>query len=234
MVTTIHQPQYLPWLGYFDKAHQADVFILLDDVQFKKNEWQNRNRIRTAQGVQWLTVPVYHEFGAKINEVKIDNKTPWRSHHQKAIELNYCKAPYFEEYFPYFKKAWEQEWCNLAEINIYFVRLIMDLLGIKTRVVLSSEYEVVEHKTMRLVDLCKYFDTATYLSGEGGMAYLDEEQFKNNNIKILIQQYQHPVNPQRWINKNDGGFMSHLSVVDLIFNCGPESLAILADYRKGK
>ncbi len=232
MIITIHQPQYLPWLGYFDKARQADVFILLDNVQFKKNEWQNRNRIRTAQGWQWLTVPVYHEFGARINEVKIDNKTPWRSHHQKALELNYCKAPYFEEYFPYFQKVWEQEWEKLSDINIYFVRLIIDLLGIKTKIVLSSEYEAVEHKTARLVDLCKNFNAQTYLSGEGGMAYLDEEQFKSNDIKILIQQYQHPVYLQRWMHKNTEGFISHLSVIDLIFNCGPESLAVLSNLER--
>jgi len=103
----------------------------------------------------------------------------------------------------------------------------MGLLGIKTKVVLSSEYEAAAHKTMRLVDLCKYFDAQTYLSGEGGMAYLDEGQFKDQGIKILIQKYQHPVYPQRWMDKKTEGFISHLSVIDLIFNCGPKSLAIL-------
>jgi len=232
MIITIHQPQYLPWLGYFDKARQADVFILLDNVQFKKNEWQNRNRIRTAQGWQWLTVPVYHEFGTRINEIKIDNKIPWRGRHQKAVELNYCKAPYFEEYFPHFQKVWNQEWEKLSDINIHLVRMIIGLLGIKTKIVLSSEYEAAEHKTTRLVDLCKYFDTQTYLSGEGGMAYLDEEQFKSHDIKIVIQQYQHPVYPQKWMHKNPEGFISHLSVIDLIFNCGPESLAVLANLER--
>ena len=234
MIITIHQPQYLPWLGYFDKARQADVFILLDNVQFKKNEWQNRNRIRTPQGWQWLTVPVYHEFGEKINEVKIDNKIPWRSHHQKAIELNYGKAPYFEEYFPHFQKVWGQEWEKLSDINIHFARMIIDLLGIKTKIVLSSEYEVTSHKTTRLVDLCEYFDADTYLSGEGGMVYLDAEQFKAQDIKILIQQYQHPEYPQRWVHKNTEGFISHLSAIDLLFNCGPESLAVLANLRREK
>jgi hypothetical protein len=228
MIITIHQPQYLPWLGYFDKVQKADVFILLDNVQFKKNEWQNRNRIRTPQGWQWLTVPVLHDFGTKINEIKIDNKKPWREHHLKALELNYCKAHYFEQYFPYFQKALDQSWERLSDVNIHFVRLIIELLGIKTKVVLSSEYEAVEHKTMRLVDLCKYFNAETYLSGEGGMAYLDEEQFKRHHINVIVQKYQHPIYPQRWIHKsNTEGFISHLSVIDLLFNCGPESLAIL-------
>ena len=232
MIITIHQPQYLPWLGYFDKARQADVFILLDNVQFKKNEWQNRNRIRTAQGWQWLTVPVYHAFGERINEVKINNKIPWRAQHLKAIELNYCKTPYFEEYYPHFQKALGQEWEKLVDINIYFIRRIIDWLGIKPQLVLSSEYEAVDHKTGRLVDLCRHLGADTYLSGEGGMAYLDEGQFKDNDIKILIQQYQHPEYPQRWINKNEEGFISHLSVIDLLFNCGPKSLDYLANLER--
>jgi hypothetical protein len=234
MIITIHQPQYLPWLGYFAKAQQADIFILLDNVQFKKNEWQNRNRIRTPQGWQWLTVPVLHEFGTKINEVKIDNKRTWRQDHQKALEFNYCKAPYFEEYFPYFQKILAQEWEILSDINTHFIRLIVDLLGIKTKIVLSSEYEAAEHKTLRLVDLCKYFNAETYLSGEGGSAYLDEEQFKNHHINVIVQKYQHPVYPQRWENKNSEGFVSHLSVVDLLFNCGPESMAIMTALERTK
>lgn len=224
MIITIHQPQYLPWLGYFDKAHQADIFVLLDNVQFKKNEWQNRNRIRTPQGWQWLTVPVRHDFGTKINEMKIDNRKPWRKQHQKALELNYSKAPFFDKYFAHFQKAFGQEWEHLSEINIYFVRLIIDLLGIKTKVVLSSEYETAEHKTLRLVDLCKYFNAKTYVSGEGGMAYLDEQQFKSEQINLIVQKYQHPVYPQMWMNKDVREFVSHLSVVDVLFNCGPESL----------
>jgi hypothetical protein len=232
MIITIHQPQYLPWLGYFDKARQSDIFILLDNVQFKKNEWQNRNRIRTPQGWQWLTVPVLHDFGTDINAIMINNKISWREDHQKAIQLNYCKAPYFNEYYPFFQKAWDQEWEKLSEINIYFVRLIAELLGIKTRIVLSSEYEAVDHKTMRLVDLCRYFNADTYLSGEGGMAYLDEGQFKSHGIKVSVQQYRHPQYPQRWMNKDSEGFISHLSVIDLLFNCGPESLGVLSNMEK--
>ncbi|MBI4309292.1 MAG: WbqC family protein [Candidatus Omnitrophica bacterium] len=232
MTITIHQPQYLPWLGYFDKVSAADVFVLLDNVQFKKNEWQNRNRIRTSQGWQWLTVPVLHDFGQKVNEVKINNKEPWRKNHLKALELNYCKAPYFDRYFQYFQDILAQEWEHLGDINVRFVRQTMELLGIKTKVVLACEYETAEHKTLRLVDLCKHFKMETYLSGEGGEKYLDLKQFEDNHIKVVTQKYQHPTHAQLWQNKNGEGFISHLSVVDLLFNCGPESLAILTGGRK--
>ena len=227
MIITIHQPQYLPWLGYFDKISKADVFILLDNVQFKKNEWQNRNRIRSAEGWQWLTIPVLHNFGTKINEMKINHQEPWRRKHLRALELNYSKAPFFDLYFPHFQNILNKEWENLSEVNICFVRKIMELLGIKTKIVLASAYEAAEHKTLRLVDLCKHLKMETYLSGEGGEKYLDLKQFEENHINIVTQKYQHPTYAQLWQNKNGSGFISHLSVVDLLFNCGPESLTIL-------
>jgi len=232
MIVTIHQPQYLPWLGYFDKIQKADIFIVLDNVQFKKNEWQNRNRIRTAQGWQWLTVPVLHNFGSKINEIKINNNEPWRKKHLRALELNYCKAPYFEQYFPYFQEILSRPWENLGEINLCFVRKMLELLGITTKLVLSSEYEAADHKTMRLVDLCRHFNAATYLSGEGGSSYLDEEQFKINNIDIVVQKYEHPLYNQIWSRSTEEGFVSHLSIVDLLFNCGPASFDTLTARKK--
>lgn len=225
MIVTIHQPQYLPWLGYFDKISKAQVFVLLDNVQFKKNEWQNRNRIRTAQGMQWVTVPVLHDFGQKINETKINNKENWRRSHLRTLELNYSKAPFFGTYFPQFEQLLNAEWDNLSNLNVACIRLLIKLLGIKTKVVLASEYEATEHTVLRLVDLCKHFKAATYLSGEGGEKYLDLSQFKNNGIDVQIQKYVHPVYSQLWAN--EGGFCSHLSIVDLLFNCGSESLNIL-------
>ena len=227
MVVTIHQPQYLPWLGYFDKISRVDVFVMLDNVQFKKNEWQNRNRICTAQGWQWVTVPVLHDFGTKINAIKIDNKRPWRDHHLKALELNYGKAPYFDLYFSRFQEILNQEWENLGDLNIHSIRVLMELLGIKTKVVLASQYEATEHKVLRLVDLCRHLKATAYLSGEGGEKYLEEEHFEANDIDIITQKYEHPVYKQVWQNRNEGKFISHMSVVDLLFNCGPESLAIL-------
>jgi hypothetical protein len=224
MIITIHQPQYLPWLGYFDKIAKADVFVLLDNVQFKKNEWQNRNRIKTAQGWQWLTVPVLHNFGQKINETKFNNTEPWRRHHVKALELNYSKAPHFDLYFPRFKEVLDRDWDNLSDINVAFIKLIMELLGIKTKIVMASDYEATEHKVLRLVDLCRHLKAKAYLSGEGGSKYLEAEHFEAHDIKIITQKYEHPTYPQMW---KDEGFIAHLSVVDLLFNCGPDSLKVL-------
>lgn len=226
---TIHQPQYMPWLGYFDKIRRADIFIILDNVQFKKNEWQNRNRIRTSQDWQWLTVPVLHDFGQKINEIVINNKEPWRKNHLKALELNYRKAPFFAQYYSRFESLLSREYEKLVDINVNSVRLLMELLGVKTKIVLASEYEAVEHTTLRLVDLCRHFHATQYLSGEGGEKYLDMDQFAKAGIQVAVQKYQHPVYSQLWTKKDGEGFISHLSAIDLLFNAGPKSLALLSE-----
>jgi hypothetical protein len=228
MIISIHQPQFLPWLGYFEKMARADVFVLLDDVQFKKNEWQNRNRIRTSQGCQWLTVPVLHNFGQSISEIKTNNKEDWQKSHLKALELNYCKAPYFNQYFGYFEKIYNEKWEKLVDINIRFILQLVELLGIQTKIVQSSSYNCSNERTQRLIDLCKHFHAKTYLAGEGGQHYLDPTQFEQDNIQVTFQKYEHPTYPQMWMHKGD--FISHLSIADLLFNCGPNALSIL----KGK
>lgn len=227
MIVTIHQPQYLPWLGYFDKADRADIFILLDDVQFKKNEWQNRNKIRTSQGWQWLTVPVLHDFGQKINEVKINNKIDWRKAHLKALQLNYAKAPFYNQTIGIFESIYEKEWENLAQINIHFIEKIVELLGIDTKIVISSKCQVSEDPTQRLIDLCKGFKADIYLSGKDGHKYMDFGQFEKSGLKVETQDFNHPVYSQQWMKQGKESFISHLSIVDLLFNHGPKSLGII-------
>ena len=226
MIATIHQPQYLPWFGYFEKIAKGDVFILLDDVQFKKNEWQNRNKIRTPQGWQWLTVPVLHSFGQKICEVTINNQVKWRENHLKTIYLNYKKAPFFEKYIHVFEEIYNRPWKNISEINICFIKKLIHLLGISTKIVKSSEFNIATEKTQRLIDLCQIVGADTYLSGKSGPDYMDIDQFSQNNIKLCFQDYVHPKYEQLWLNK-DKGFMSHLAVIDLLFNKGEESLDVL-------
>ncbi|NTV29132.1 MAG: WbqC family protein [Candidatus Omnitrophica bacterium] len=226
MLCAIHQPQYLPWLGYFEKMARADVFVLLDNVQFKKNEWQNRNRIRTSQGWQWLTVPVRHGLGQRISEVRLNAAVDWRAQHRKAVELNYRKAPFFGQYWPRLSALYDLEWDSLGELNIAVVRLLAELLGVSTRLVTSSELPVTSGKTQRLVDICRALDCDAYLAGAGCEKYMDFGLFSSSGIQLEVQAYRHPVYPQQWGRAGEG-FVPYLSVLDLLLNCGPESLTVL-------
>lgn len=221
MICAIHQPQYLPWLGYFDKMRQSDVFVLLDNVQFKKNEWQNRNRIRTSggEGWQWLTVPVLHDFGQAINEVKLNPNVDWRGQHVRSLMTNYARAPFYKEYWPSIAAIYDKEWSSLGELNIFVVRLFAQLMGIKTKIILSSELPLTSVKTQRLIDICRLAGCDTYLAGAGAEAYMDFELFKSSGLNMRIQQYDHPCYPQLWCTEQQP-FISHLSVVDWLFNMG--------------
>jgi hypothetical protein len=223
MIVSIHQPQYLPWLGYFDKIERSDVFVFLDNVQFKKNEWQNRNKIKTEQKWQWLTVPVIHKFGQKINEVKINNTVRWGKKHLTALMTHYSKAAFFKEHIGFFEKTYAQEWQYLADINIHIIQYLVEALGIsKTKLVISSEHESREEPTERLVDLCKQAGGDVYLSGQDGEKYLNLDKFDKEGIQVIFQHYNHPQYPQLY-----GNFEPYMSIIDLLFNCGPESLTIL-------
>lgn len=223
MILAVHQPQYLPWLGYFHKMMQADVFCFLDNVQYKKNEWQNRNRIKTAQNWQWITVPVCFRFPQKINEVEINTKPPWIKKHLQALVTNYSKAPYFEPYFSAFEACFCREWKWLSELNIFLIEHLKALLGLQQKqTILASELSLSNDPTGRLVDICKSVGADTYLAGQDGANYMDLEQFEKNSINVVFQEFQHPVYPQLFSE-----FQSHLSIVDLLFNCGPQSAEII-------
>jgi len=222
MIVSIHQPQYLPWLGYIDKIEKADIFIFLDNVQYKKNEWQNRNRIKTARGWQWITVPVLYRFPERINEVRINNNVNWRRKHITAIETNYRKAPYFGKYFPYLEEIYKREWERLVDINIALVKRILDLFGIKRKVFIASEYKTRDDPNGRLIDLCKSVGADTYLSGMDGPRYMDMEAFGRAGINVIVQDFKHPVYPQLY-----GGFEPNLSSIDLLFNCGEKGIEII-------
>lgn len=226
MIVSIHQPQYLPWLGYIDKIDRADIFILLDNVQYKKNEWQNRNRIKTAQGWQWLTVPVLYRYPEKINEVKINNKVDWIRKHRTAIETNYIKAPYFKKYFPYLEDIYERNWERLADINTALIKLLVELFGIKKKIIIASDIETRDALDYRLIDLCKAAGGDVYLSGRDGQKYMDFAVFDKAGIKVLIQDFKHPVYPQLY-----RGFEPNLSSIDILFNCGEKSIEIIRERR---
>ena len=227
MRIAIHQPQYLPWLGYLDKLDSAEVFVFLDTVQFKKHEWQNRNRIRTKDGWQWLTVPIIDRFPERIDRVEINARTDWQRKHCQALRLHYGKAPYWEPLGPGLLGLLEKPWTRLAELNVSVTELICRQLAIQTRCLLASQHAAREEPTDRLIDLCRAVGGTTYLAGEAGPAYMDLGRFAQAGIGVEVQTYRHPQYLQRY-----APFVSHLSVVDLLFNCGPESLAILRSGRE--
>ena len=223
MIVAVHQPQYLPWLGYFDKMRIADVFCYLDNVQYKKNEWQNRNRIKTAQGWQWITVPVCFRFPQKINEVEINNSVNWKKKHFQALTTNYSKAPYFKDYIVPLEDFFTKEWDLLSELNIALLERLRGRLNLKDKpAVLASSLELRDDPTDRLIDICILLGADAYLAGQDGATYMDLERFKENGIAVITQEFKHPVYPQPF-----GDFQSHMSVIDLLFNCGPDSLKII-------
>ncbi len=222
MIAAIHQPQYLPWIGYFDKLDRADVFVLLDNVQYKKNEWQNRNRIRTSQGWQWVTVPVLYKYPEKISDVKVNNTVEWRRKHLNALICNYSKAPFFKEYRCFFEETFSGEWEHLVDINVHIIRYLNKALGINKEIVLASRLVLREEPTERLVDICRYVKADTYLSGRDGAKYMNLDTFSRANIRVAFQDFHHPIYSQ--LHKPFEPFMS---IVDLLFNHGRRCLEII-------
>ena len=227
MIVAIHQPQFMPWLGYFDKMDSCDAFVLLDNVQYKKNEYQNRNRIKTSNGWQWLTVPACYKFPQKINEVRIDNNSNWQKKHLYAIQTNYGKSPFFEKYIKHFKGFYDKDWNLLSKANIASVMLLKDMLGIKSDIVIASEMDgLSDEPNQRLIDICRRLGADTYLAGKDGKTYMDFNMFRDAGIDVIFQEFSQPVYIQLF-----NEFEYFMSAIDLIFNCGKESLDIIRKER---
>jgi hypothetical protein len=223
MIVAVHQPQYLPWLGYFDKLDRADVFVLLDTVQYKKNEWQNRNRIKTSSGPQWLTVPVTYRFPQRIAEVPVNHRERWQHRQRQAIVTNYRPAPHWDFVLPLVEELLAAGGERLADLNILGIRRLAQLLGITTPLFVASELgPLPEHPDDRLIAITRHFGADTYLAGAGGHDYMALDRYRQRGVEVIFQEYRHPVYEQRF-----GAFVPFLSVLDLLFNHGPESLAIL-------
>lgn len=228
MLVTIHQPQFMPWLGYFDKMDQADRFVLLDTVQYKKNEWQNRNRLKTAQGPQWLTVPVRFRFPARIDEVGINNDAPWRHKHQQALQTNYSKAAFYAAEAPSLARLYEGGETMLRDINEASINWLAERLGVTSERCRASDLPVEEQEpTQRLIDICRHLGGTTYLSGAEGRNYLDCDRFSAAGIEVIFQEYVPESYPQLF-----GEFQSHLSALDLVLNCGSSSVDVLRAGRR--
>jgi WbqC-like protein family len=224
-VAVVLQPSYLPWLGYFAQLKHSDVFVIYDDVQFDKNGWRNRNRIKTAQGAQWLTVPVLTTGQQRPTnrDIAIDNKQPWRKKHLAALRQNYARAPYFAQTIGMFETLYEQAWHRLFDLNLACFDAINQRLGLEREIRFASELGVEGQGAERLVGICHKLGADRFYEGAAGRDYIDDALFTDAGIAIEYQDYPHPVYPQL-----HGEFIPFLSVVDLLFNCGPKSLEILA------
>jgi len=218
MKIAIHQPDYIPWLGYFYKIYLSDVFVFLDDSQFQKNYLNNRNKIKTPQGWTYLTIPVERKDGlsTNINETRTIDEMNWKEKHLKALEMNYKRCPYFNEIFPEIKELIEKEYNNLAELNEALIIHIATKFGILPKVVVaSSTLNIKSTKEERVLEICKRFNADEYLSGNGAKDYQNEEDFIKEGIKLTYINYKPIKYSQRF-----GEFIECMSVLDYIFNKG--------------
>jgi len=224
MILTAHQPVYLPWLGLFHKIALAETFVYFDQVQYLPKDWMNRNKIRTKSGSIWLTVPVLRKGyrDLKTSEIEINNSINWQKKHLRSISLNYKKSPYFENYIPFFEEVYSRKWEFLGDLNEYMLKWFLDELGIKVNFLNAKNFKFEGEKSSLILNMCKKLDASTYIFGTLGKDYANVHEFEKNNIKLIFQDYNHPKYSQLY-----NEFVSHLSVIDLLFNHGPKSLEII-------
>lgn len=226
MKVAINQPTYLPWMGYLDLIDQVDLFVVLDNVQFEKQSWQHRNRIKTSTGLQWLTVPVRFRgrFGQQICEVEIRDPLFTRNH-VRAIELAYRRAPYFERYFISLAQLIEAHACGLlVDLNAAILCWLLERLAIRTRWIMASSLRQTGKRTELLANICNAVGATEYISPLGSAEYLLSEQdiLRRNGVEIFFQNYQHPEYHQLF-----SPFLPYASVIDVLFNEGESAASIL-------
>lgn len=217
----IHQPNYLPWIGYFDKMARVDVFVILDTVEYSHGSVINRNKIRNSSGWNWLTVPVNKSDASKpICEVGFaDNK--WRKKHFTALQGAYSKAEYFREYSPFFSELYGGEmYDNIADLNTAIIKYLADSFDIQVEFVRTSEMNIDPslRKNELLIEILNQIDADTYIAGTGCKDYMDDELFAKNGISVKYNSFEPFVYKQRW-----DGFEPYMSAVDLLFNEGEDS-----------
>ena len=224
----ILQSNYIPWKGYFDLINMVDEFIFYDEVQYTKNDWRNRNKIKTPQGIQWLTIPVRQEsLDQKIKDTKITDKK-WNIKHWRTIFQNYSKAKYFKDYKDIFEELYltcDEEY--LSQINYKFITTINEILEIKTKLRWSSEFELVDGQTEKLLGICKDCNADIYLSGPAAKDYFDEELAKQENIKVEWMDY----SGYKEYEQLNPPFEHGVTILDLIFNKGDRAKEFMKSFR---
>jgi hypothetical protein len=232
MILSVMQPGYLPWLGFFDRIQLSDVVVLLDHVTIEKNtkhQFANRNRVKGPQGALWLTIPVHaRSDGAwlPINEVSLVDNQPWRTKHLQSLRSCYSRAPYFASLFDRIAALVMAPDNRLGPYTTQMIKGLNGLLGLERALLSSATLDLVMRKSDLIVEICEKVGADTYLSGPFGRDYLDLAAFKERGIEVAFHGYQHPVYGQLF-----GEFVSHLSIVDLMFNEGSRSLQLLSSSR---
>jgi len=224
MILTAHQPVYLPWLGLFHKIALSDKFVFFDQVQYLPRDWMNRNKIKTSTGEIWLTVPVFTKGHRekKTSEIEINNESDWKNKHLKTIKNNYCKTSFYEEYIPFFEDVYSKNWLRLGDLTEYMLKWFIETLGIEIEFIKASNFEFKGTKSDLVLDMCKKLEAHTYIFGTLGKDYANLKDFKKEGITAVFQDYKHPHYSQKF-----GKFIPNLSILDLLFNCGPKSREIL-------
>lgn len=224
MILTAHQPVYLPWLGLFHKIALADGFCYFDDVQYQNKDFNNRNKIKGPNGSFWLTVPVKgrSHYQIKVKDAEISEDGVWRRKHWRSLLECYRTATHFARYADFFEEVYRREWRLISELNEYLLKFFLAELGIKVAYHKMSEMKFEGKKSDLVLDMCEKLGASEYIFGALGRGYADSSKFEARGIRAHFQEYQHPEYPQLF-----GPFEPHLSIVDLLFNCGPDSLEIL-------
>ena len=232
MIVAAHQPHYLPWLGYLDKLARADVFVVMDDLQYEAQNFQNRQRVKLNDGPHWLTVPLArHSQHDRICDLRIDNSGRGSRHHWQHVawrtfEVHYGRAAWFDRYAPELEDVFKRRWTHLLDLDLHMLELARNWLSIKVPIIRASSLGLTGAKTARIVSFCERLGAHVYLSGRGGSTgYLDEAALARAGVSALWQRFRHPTYPQRYPHL---GFISHLGFLDLLLNCGPDASAILA------
>jgi len=217
----IHQPDFLPHLGFFHRFLQADLWVILDNVQFvhkTSKSWNNRDKIKTPQGEKWITVMVQKcTLQTNISEVLLSTEIAWRNDHLNLIKENYKKAPYFSEIFPFLEELYRFECGKMIDFNLKSIDMLLKLFDIKISSLLASTLNPAGRKNKLLVDILKKVNASVYLSGVGAKSYFEQKTFDDAKIKVIWQDFKHPVYPQL-----HGEFKPYLSSIDLLMNCGIE------------
>ena len=225
MIITIHQPEHLPWLGFFNKLSKAGKFVILDSVQFEKNYFQNRNKILVSGNAQWIGVPVLSEghMSGTIATTKIAKQTnpKWKQKYLQTIKMNYAKHPFFDDVFPILDEALSTDEDNMCEINIAIIQNFSKALGFNPDFIRSSQLEVSGMKSDLILDICKVVGATTYIAGPSGRDYLDMKSFEDAGIEVVFNDFKHPTYSQRKSEE----FVPYLSALDLFMNCGFEESA---------